>query len=79
MGFSSFSEWAQYLSDDYYNMIISVSNNYGFYVGRYELTGSIENPKEKSDAPLVDLNWYEHYNVCKKFSVNGIVESSMIW
>ena len=59
-------------------MIASVGKYGGFYVGRYELTGSVTNPTEVSDTVLTNQNWYNLYKACKGFTTNE-VESRMIW
>ncbi len=75
------SEMAQSLVDDYEEMIESVKDNHGFYVGRYELTGTVANPTEVSGATLTNQNWYNLYKVCKSINTGttGAVEPRMIW
>ena len=79
-GFSSLADMAQSLVDDYEDMIASVEKNKGFYVGRYELSGSVSSPTERGDKiPLTNQNWYDLYKACKGFTIEGVVESRMIW
>ena len=78
-GFTSLQNMAQSLVDDYEEMIASVEKNKGFYVGRYELTGSVSSPTEVAGIPLASQNWYNLYKACKGFTVEGVVESRMIW
>ena len=77
-GFTSLQDMAQNLVKDYEDMIASVRKYGGFYVGRYELTGSVDNPKEVSNTVLTNQNWYNLYKACKGFTTNE-VESRMIW
>ena len=77
-GFTSLQNMAQSLVDDYEEMISSVNKYGGFYVGRYELTGSLESPAEVSGAALTSYNWYHLYKACKGFTTNE-VEARMIW
>ncbi len=77
-GFTSLQEMAQSFADDYEEMIESIGEYGGFYVGRYELTGTVNSPTEVSGTSLVNVNWYNLYNACKKFTTNE-VESRMIW
>ena len=80
LGFESLEYMAQKLVNDYADMITSIGIYGGFYVGRYELSGSVTSPLEKDNKqPLCNINWYELYNACKGFTVNGVVESRMIW
>lgn len=79
-GFTSLQNMAQSLVDDYEEMIASVEKNKGFYIGRYELSGSVTSPTEQGDkTPLASQNWYNLYKACKGFTVEGVVESRMIW
>ena len=78
-GFTSLQNMAQNLVDDYKEMIASVGKYKGFYVGRYELTGSVTNPTELPGTTLRKKDWYTLYKVCKNFTVDEIVESRMIW
>ncbi len=77
--FDSLEAMAQCLTDDYREMIQSIKKNKGFFVGRYELTGSVANPKETSGVVLTNQNWYNLYKACKKFTIANVVESRMIW
>lgn len=67
----------QYISD-YNNMITSVDQYNGFYIGRYEISGSETQGREKSGEALTDLNWYQFYNACMTFD-NEYVTSGMIY
>lgn len=79
-GFTSLQNMAQSLVEDYEEMIASVAKNKGFYVGRYELSGSVDSPTEQGNkTPLANQNWYNLYKACKGFTVEGVVESRMIW
>ena len=77
-GFKNSVDMATNFVKDYNQMIKSVGKYGGFYVGRYEMTGSLENPTEKSGEVLTNKIWYEFYKACKAFSTPE-VESRMIW
>ena len=78
-GFNSFNDMATSLKDDYKNMIESVRKNGGFYVGRYELGGSVASPKvQYKQTVLTNTNWYNLYKACKDIDSTG-VETRMIW
>lgn len=76
---SSIVVMATKLKDDYKNMIDSIKENGGFYVGRYEL-GKDQGgtPQEKPGPVMNHTKWYNLYNACKYFS-GGDIESRMIW
>ena len=76
---SNISEMATNLRNDYKAMMDSVKKNGGFYVGRYEIGGSIsETLVQKGKTVITNTNWYNLYKACKSFS-SGNVESRMIW
>ena len=79
-------EMAQLFKDEYETMIKSVQKYKGFYIGRYELSGTdINNPTEKSGTVLTGKSWYNLYNACKKLGVNADgsdkegIATRMIW
>ena len=79
-GFASLKEMAQNLVLDYNEMLDSVNQFKGFYIGRYELTGTVENPTEKSGTVLTNTNWYNLYKACKNLGKNNDkIETRMIW
>lgn len=70
---------AQFFVDEYKAMINSLTKYEGFYLGRYELSGDKENPKEQSGTVLTNTNWYELYNACRKLAASSAVETQMVW
>lgn len=78
-GFGNLADMATKLKDDYKDMIDSVRENGGFYIGRYELgKDSSNNPQVKAGTVRNSTNWYNLYSACKSFS-SGKVEARMIW
>lgn len=76
---SSLETMATKLKDDYKDMIESVRENGGFYIGRYELGKDSNNkPQVKAGPVKNNTNWYNLYSACKSFS-SGNVQSRMIW
>ena len=78
-------EMAQLFKDEYETMIKSVQKYKGFYIGRYELSGSVDNPTEQSGTTITNTNWYDLYNACKKLGANADgsdkegIATRMIW
>ena len=66
---------------EYNEMITSISKYGGFYIGRYELSGTVENPTEKPGVTLTKTNWYNLYNACRssKLQASDKVKTQMIW
>ena len=69
---------AQLFVDEYEAMIESVSKYGGFYIGRYELSGT---GVQKDKATLTNTNWYNLYNACRssKLQASDKVKTQMIW
>ena len=86
-GFTSLSDMAQKMANEYNQMITSISQYGGFYIARYELSGTVLNPKVKkgtdgvtNDLPITNTTWYELYNACKKVAAGkNLVISRMVW
>ena len=72
---------AQLFADEYKAMIESVSKYGGFYIGRYELSGTVTEPTEKPGKTLTKTDWYNLYNACRssKLQASDKVKTQMIW
>lgn len=91
--FNSYTEFGQYMNEEYTNMIQSVDKYKGFYVGRYEtsLQGTNGNkdaiPQSQiSKTPIYNLDWYRDYyyqdskiNSKNPYYSSTSVTSSMVW
>ncbi len=66
---------------EYNEMIASISKYGGFYIGRYELSGTVTDPTEKSGKTLTYTDWYNLYNACRssKLQASDKVKTQMIW
>lgn len=77
---------AESLQEDYNEMVASIKKYGGFYVSRYELAVENNKPVTKiGKFPALSCrnfdtasNWYDMYNIIKKYS-NNTVEANMIW
>ena len=80
LGFDSTKAMADSFAQEYKAMSDSIKKYKGFYIGRYELTGSVDSPTEKKGASLTNKNWYNLYKACKNV-VQGKenVKSTMIY
>ena len=78
--FNSTKAMAESFVEEYKAMSESIKKYKGFYIGRYELSGSVEAPTEKAGASLTDQNWYNLYKACQNV-VTGKenVKSTMIY
>lgn len=94
-GDTAIFDFATDLSDSYKSMIESVEYYKGFYIGRYEITGALTIPTEKSGWAITgtsssstsnysgsqEANWYKLYKTCKYFgnATNRTATSRMVW
>ena len=80
LGFEDTKSMADSFVAEYKDMADSIKKYNGFYIGRYELTGSVDSPTEKSGISLIRQNWYNLYKACKNV-VKGKenVKSTMIY
>ena len=80
LGFANTKAMAESFVAEYKAMSDSIKKYKGFYIGRYELSGSVEAPTEKTGASLTDQNWYNLYKACQNV-VTGKenVKSTMIY
>lgn len=91
--FNTYTEFGQYINEQYTNMVNSVNNYKGFYVGRYE-TSTVSNTtgasavvqSKKNVYPLYDQPWYKTYyyqdsnlNSQNPYYSSSSVTASMIW
>ena len=85
LGFDSTKVMAESFVAEYKAMSDSIKKYKGFYIGRYELTGSVDEPTEKAGKVLTAAsseagNWYNLYKACQNV-VTGKenVKSTMIY
>ena len=75
--------WAQMLVDEYNETYQSVKKYGGFYIGRYEISGSVEIPTVVKGGTVLDAsvagNWYNLKKACNNVVNNDKVKSEMIY
>ena len=80
LNFGSTKAMADSFVAEYKAMADSIKKYNGFYIGRYELAGDINSPKEQKGASITNQNWYNLYKACQNV-VQGKenVKSTMIY
>ena len=80
-GFTDANDMATKMVREYETMIKSIEKYGGFYIGRYELSGTVDKPTEKKGTTITSKTWYELYNACKKIggSDKEGIATRMIW
>ena len=77
--------WAQMLVDEYNATYESIATYGGFYIGRYEISGSVKSPTVKREgtvltaAPSAAGNWYNLKKACNNVVNNENAVSEMIY
>ena len=85
LGYGSTKLMADSFVEEYERMYESIKKYRGFYIGRYELTGTVETPTVKAGAVLTAnsaqaKNWYGLRKACREIIKNNAnVESTMIY
>ena len=72
--------YAQNLVDEYSATYQSIQKYDGFYIGRYELTGSVDAPTVQKDGTVIaSQNWYELKKACTNVVSTQYAQSTMIY
>ena len=75
--------YAQMLVDEYNETYESIKKYGGFYIGRYEISGSVESPTVEQGGTVLDSsvagNWYNLKKACNNVVNNEYVKSEMIY
>ena len=76
-------EFAQDMVNEYEAVFNSIKKYDGFYIGRFEITGDVENPTVQKDGTVItDQNWYNLKKACSNVVVEGEeygAQSTMIY
>ncbi len=72
-------QFADMLVADYEASYESIKKYGGFYIGRYEITGSVVSPTvQKGQTVLTGQNWYNLYKACNRIVNTANAKSTMI-
>ena len=78
-------KFAQDMVDEYEAVFNSIKKYGGFYIGRYEITGTADNPTVQREKDVLTAastgakNWYGLKDACNKIVNNDKVKSTMIY
>ena len=80
---SVMKQWAEMLVNEYEAVYESVKKYDGFYIGRYEITGSITTPTVQRNKAVITAvsagNWYKLKKACNDIISTNEVQSIMIY
>ena len=80
LGYNSVEEFATGIVEEYTAIYESIKTYKGFYIGRYELSGTTDNPTiKKGENVLVEENWYNLKKACTRIVSTEKAQSTMIY
>ena len=80
LGYNSTQEMADGLVEEYTATYNSIKKYKGFYIGRYELTGTVDSPTvQKGQEVLTNQNWYNLKKACSNVVSSEYAQSEMIY
>ena len=80
LGYGSTKLMADAFVEEYTATYNSIKKYKGFYIGRYELTGSVEEPTVQRDQTvLTNQNWYNLKKACSNIVSSSYAQSEMIY
>ena len=76
----SAQEMAEDMVEEYTATYNSIKTYHGFYIGRYELTGTVEKPTvQKEQAVLTSQNWYNLKKACTNVVSTEYAQTTMVY
>ena len=79
LGYESAKEMADAFVEEYTATYNSIKKYHGFYIGRYELTGSVTEPTVQRDQHVQTGNWYNLKKACSNIVSSSYAQSEMIY
>ena len=80
LGYNSFKQMADEMVAEYKATYESIKKYKGFYIGRYELTGTITSPTvQKGKTVITGQNWYNLKEACTNIVSTSYAQSTMIY
>ena len=80
LGYSSTKAMADAMVAEYKATYDSIAKYDGFYIGRYELTGTVDNPTvKKGQTVLASQNWYNLKKACTNVVSTNSAQTTMIY
>ena len=77
------NNFAQSLVDEYNATYTSINTYGGFYIGRYELTGDMNNPTVQAHQPVLDASvagsWYGLKKACSNVVSSDYAQTTMVY
>ena len=80
LGYKSTQEMADKMVAEYNEIYESIKKYDGFYIGRYEITGNIDEPTVQKNQTVINYqNWFELKKACTNIVQSKYAQSTMIY
>ena len=82
LGYANIQAMADAMVEEYNTTYQSIAKYDGFYIGRFEITGNVDNPTVQKDGTVISKNWYNLKKACSNVVVEGEeygAQSTMIY
>ena len=80
LGYTSVKEMADKIVEEYNATYESIKHYGGFYIGRFELTGTVDNPTIlKNETIITNQNWYDYKKACTKVVSSSSAQTTLIY
>ncbi len=80
LGYTNIGAMADAMVEEYNATYESIQKYDGFYIGRFEITGTVENPTvEKGKDVITNQNWYNLKKACTNVVSSSYAQSTMIY
>ena len=80
LGYASTKAMADAMVEEYNATYQSIAKYDGFYIGRYEITGSVASPTVQKDGTVItSQNWYNLKKACTNVVSTQYAQSTMIY
>ena len=80
LGYNNITEMAEAFVKEYVATYNSIKKYRGFYIGRYEITGTINIPTvQKNQIVLASQDWYNLKKACSNVVNNEYAQSTMVY
>ena len=73
------TEMSEAFVEEYEATYNSIKKYHGFYVGRYEITGTVESPTVQKKQDILIGNWYNLKKACSNVISSKYAQSTMIY
>ena len=79
LGYNSTKEMADDMVAEYRTTYESIKKYDGFYIGRYEITGSVDTPTVQKGQTVLGGNWYNLKKACTNVVISSYAQSTMVY